>query len=353
MRAPRSSPDIVHSTLSFLPSHWPSTPARTRRLLDFQASELFRERPTTLSPFWIVHGAATFVVPQPSKTTVFAGFAFGGPGERLSVRPVPGPAGLWRRAGRVATRVAAATERKEAEALRERARRAFSPGPVLDGTLSALPPFAELAATRPNALAVLLRYSTYLNEIVPRAQGVQRTLEIGSGAGLVSLGLHRLLGSQSILVDLPEMLAVAYPLLAHYEGEDAITLPHEVGDSLPDTPYVMLTPSQARLVADTSVGLALNTDSFQEMTYAAIGGYFELVQRVLAPGGLFYCVNEENCTKIEGQPIEFDRYPWPAAWETAVDRPYAYSRAVTGHRHRERISRVPGGLPGAASAPQN
>lgn len=225
--------------------------------------------------------------------------------------------------------------------MRERARSAFTPGSALDATLSALPPFAELAATRPNALAVLLRYSTYLNEIVPRAQGVERTLEIGSGAGLVSLGLHRLLGSQSILVDLPEMLAVAYPLLAHYEGEDAITPPNEVGESLPDTPYVMLTPSQAHLVDDGTVGLALNTDSFQEMTYAAIDGYFELLQRILTPGGQFYCVNEENCTKIEGQPIEFDRYPWPAAWETVLDRPYAYSRAVTGHRHRERISRVP------------
>lgn len=331
--------------MTFIPSHWPSTPARSQRLLRFQASELFRERPETLSPFWITHGAATFVVPQPSTTTVFAGFAFGGPTERLSERPVPGPPGLWHRAGRLAARIAAAAERKEAAALRDRARRAFRPGLVLDGTLAALPPFAELAGTRPNALAVLLRYSSYLNELVPHAHGVERTLEIGSDAGLVSLGLHRLLGSQSILLDLPEMLAVAYPLLAHYEGEDAITLPHETGETLPDTPYVLLAPSQARLIGDAAIDLAVNTDSFQEMTYAAIGGYFELLRRALAPGGLFYCVNEENCTKIEGAPIEFERYPWPAEWETVLDRPFAYSGAVTGHRHRERLSRAPSGSP--------
>lgn len=335
--------------MAFIPSHWPSTPSRSTRLLGFQASELFLERPETLSPFWITHGAATFTVPQPSTITTFAGFAFGSPNERLSERPVPGPPGLWRRLGRLAAGIAAAAERKEAAALRDRARGAFRPGPVLDGTMSALPPFAELAGTRPNSLAVLLRYASYQNELVPQARDSRRTLEIGSGAGLLSLGLHRLLSSQSVLLDLPEMLAVAYPLLAYYEGDDAITLPHEIGGALPDTPYVMLTPSQAHLIGDAAINLGVNTDSFQEMTYAAIGGYFELLRRALAPGRLFYCVNEQNCTKIEGKPIEFERYPWPAEWETVFDRPFDYSRAVTSNRHRERLSRGPGGSPRVSS----
>jgi len=186
------------------------------------------------------------------------------PGEHLDDRGKAGPtglAGLWRQAGLVAARLLVAAERKEAAVRRARARKAFRPGPVLDETLAAVPPFAELANTRRTSLLALLRYATYLNELVPRAQGVERTLEIGSGAGLVSLGLRRLLGSQAILVDLPEMLTVAFPVLAHYEGDDAITLPHEVGDTLPGTPYVLLTPSQAALIEDNSIELAVNTDS--------------------------------------------------------------------------------------------
>jgi len=327
--------------LTFAPSHWPSTPSRSKRLLEFQASARFRERPETLSPFWVTHGAATFVLPQPSETTVFAGFAFGAPGERVGVRPVPGPAGLWRSAGRLGVRVAAAAERKEAAALRARAEDAFRPGPALDRTLEALPPFAELAQTRPTAALALLRYATYLNTVVPQAQGARRILEIGSGAGLVSLGLRRFLGARCVLLDLPEMLAVAFPVLAAYEGEDAVTLPHEIGATLPETPYVLLTPSQAGLIADGSVDLALNTASFQEMTYEAIGGYFELLRRALARGGLFYCVNDERCEKVEGAPIEFDRYPWPDEWETVLDRPFDYSLRVMGSRERERLIRAP------------
>ena len=309
-------------------------------MLAFQASERFRERPETLSPFWVTHGSATFVLPKPSETTVFAGFAFGAPGERLNMRPVPGPAGLWRRAGRLGARVAAVAERKEAAVLRARAENAFRPGPVLDRTLDALPPFAELAGTRPTAALALLGYATYLNVLVPQAQGAQRILEIGSGAGLVSLGLHRLLGAQCVLLDLPEMLAVAFPVLAAYEGEDAVTLPHEVGDTLPTTPYVLLTPSQAGLLADRSIDLALNTASFQEMTYEAIRDYFELLRRALAPGGLFYCVNDERCEKVEGAPIEFDRYPWPDEWEIVLDRPFDYSLTVMGYHKRERLTRT-------------
>jgi SAM-dependent methyltransferase len=225
--------------------------------------------------------------------------------------------------------------------MRARANDAFQPGPVLDRTLGALPPFAELARTRPTALLALLRYATYLNVVVPRSQGARRTLEIGSGAGLVSLGLRRLLGAQCVLLDLPEMLAVAFPVLANYEGEDAVTLPHEVGDTLPETPYVLLTPSQASLVADGSIDLALNTASFQEMTYEAIGGYFQLLRRALAPGGLFYCVNDERCEKVEGAPIEFDRYPWPDEWEILLDRPFDYSVRVMRYRDRERLTRAP------------
>ena len=294
-----------------------------------------------MSEYWSVHGAATIVAPRAAETLVLAGFAFGGPADRLRPRSPLGGVRLWRRLANFAGRVLVASEQMEAAIRRDRARKAFRPGPVVDETLSALPPYAELAVTRPLAQLALLRYATYVNELVPRVQGAQRTLEIGSGAGLLSLGLHRLVGSQSVLVDLPEMLAVAFSVLAHYEGDAAITLPNEVGSKLPDTPYVLLTPAQVELVPDRSVDLAINTDSFQEMTYQTIGGYFELLRRVLRPGGLVYCVNETVCTKVPDAPIEFARYPWPDEWETVVDRRFDYSRLVMGYDHRERLSRVP------------
>lgn len=320
------------------PSLWPSTPTRAKRLLAFQSSDLFAELPEDVSPFWIAHKASTFVEPQPSEMTVFAGFAFGGPGEQFRGRRLPGSAGFWRQARRLTTGLLMAAQKQEALALTARARKAFLPGPVLDASLSALPPYAELARTRPTAPLTLLRYAAYLNTLAPYLERPQRSVEIGAGAGLLSLGLRRLFGVQAVIVDLPEMLAVVYAVLAHFEGEENVALPNEAGRGLPDTGFVLLVPSQAELIPDASVQIAVNTSSFQEMTYAAIGHYFDLVERVLTPRGLFYCVNEETCSKVEGEPIEFRRYPWREGWETLLDRPFV---VIDGAPHRERLVREP------------
>jgi len=283
----------------------------------------------------------TEVVPESdSVSRVVSGFSLDGPIAPRNRAAPRGHAVVWRAAGRLAERVLAASERKDAALSVANARRHLPAGGVIDPDFETLPSFADLALFGPAAALPLYRYARYLNELVPRAPGADLTLEIGPGAGLLSLGLHQLLGSRAVLIDLPPMLAVAFTVLAYLEGEDSISLPNEAGDVLPETPYVLLTPSQASLLSANSVDAAVNTASFQEMTYDAIRDYLALLDRVLKPGGVFYCANLDRCEKVDGSPIEFDHYAWPGSWETLFDRP-TQSESDSSAVVRERLSRKP------------
>jgi ubiquinone/menaquinone biosynthesis C-methylase UbiE len=57
-----------------------------------------------------------------------------------------------------------------------------------------------------------------------------------------------------------------------------------------------------------------------EMTLEAIAFYFTEIQRVLKPGGLFYCVNRYN-KKIGDKEIILADYPYDSLWQFIFSQP--------------------------------
>jgi hypothetical protein len=333
----------------FTPSRWPFDHARAERLLAFQSSEL-RAAQVDVTDFWKRFGAQTSVNASDRVATVFAGFSFGGPGEHTSAR-VPVPAiWLWR------LRLKALARLRERQDEGLRAEQLFEPG-IVSSILAELPAYRTLHRTRPDAALALYRYASYLNALVPAARRGSRILEIGGGAGLVALGAAELLDSeQAVLVDLPQMLEVAFVVLSHFYGADALALPgeHERRDS---ARFVLLTPAQRDEVESGAAGVILNTASFQEMTRPMIHAYFDLIERAAAPGARFYCANQETSTRV-GPEADFDSYPWRQDWRTLIDRlhlpPGPYGPSPTRERLVEvgRMSGTPESDPAPARKTQ-
>lgn len=194
---------------------------------------------------------------------------------------------------------------------------------------------------------LMCNYAHLVNVLGPhiRRHRVERVLEIGSGAGYLALLLHQLLGTRAILVDLAEMLPLAFTVLSHYEPNARIVLPHEA-DMLTlesaEADFILLTPDQADRLGAQSVDLAINTSSFQEMTYPVISRYFAFIDRSVRDGGLFYCMNQIECRKVPGSPISFERYPWNRQRASLVDEEYAYWRFVGEGLHWQRLQVMDG-----------
>jgi hypothetical protein len=125
------------------------------------------------------------------------------------------------------------------------------------------------------------------------------------------------------------MVAVAFVALRALEID--VALPNEEGKS---SPFRLLTNAQTSAIPDSSIDLAVNTGSFQEMTAPVISGYFDLLKRVCRPGAVFYCANEAFSHRVED--AVFDEYPWPETWTTVRDG--WFNRDVPGDVLRERIS---------------
>jgi hypothetical protein len=329
-------------------SSWPSNPERSARVAAFQQSPQFgAEQPT--SEFWDAHAARTRVVATPDALEVTAGFALAGPGDRAP-RRIPAPAGVSYRLRRLPGPIGAAAETQHSLSESRRVASTFRPCARVDRSLSELPEYAAMRRTHPLAPIPIYRYATHLCSVASVVSSGERVLEIGSGTGLLSLAALRLLGAQqAVLVDLPQMLLVAFTVLTHFEGDGAVALPNEAGDSLPDARYVLLTPGQIAVVPTASVDLALNTSSFQEMTYPTIGSYFDLVERVARPGSAFYCSNLIVCRKVPDSPIEFEAYPWRPEWRRLLDREFTYGVAVHGDPMWERLVEVGSNEPGGLS----
>ena len=152
-----------------------------------------------------------------------------------------------------------------------------------------------------------------------KIDGVKTVLEIGAGNGNLASLIYSNLRKQIIIVDLPRTLCVAITFLSSLFPEAKMILPHEANTQLlGDADFVFLTPGQIHLIPDSSIELAINTSSFQEMTYPQIKEYFALIERACTDDGYFYTRNRVEKLPDENIPqkgttepvIRFSEYPW-------------------------------------------
>jgi putative sugar O-methyltransferase len=149
----------------------------------------------------------------------------------------------------------------------------------------------------------------YYQNILRRFTGADQNrtiLEIGSGNGnLASILFHDWAPVRVILIDLPETLAVSIAFLSSMFPESIIVMPHEAAVSgIPESfDFVFLTVDQLHLIGDSSVDVAINCHSLQEMTHGQIDIYFALIQRVCRNEGYFFTAN-----RVEKIPCGPDAY---------------------------------------------
>ena len=156
-----------------------------------------------------------------------------------------------------------------------------------------------------------------------RLADVGRVVEIGAGSGNLLALFHRLPGRTTLFnVDLPETMLYAILYLSDLFPDARMLLPNEVPtavDDLTDYDFVFLTPNQTESIETDTIDLAINIDSFQEMTQRQISEYFDLVHRCARPDSFFFTSNRVE--KIPCGPTSFDEvsveppnrfseYPW-------------------------------------------
>lgn len=165
----------------------------------------------------------------------------------------------------------------------------------------------------------------------------KNVLEVGPGSGnLASLILHYFPDAKVTLVDLPETMQLSFFYLRSLFPNRLHLLPNEL--SIPGAKganCTFLTPAQLGVLSDTSIDLAVNIHSFQEMLYPQIDAYFSTFDRVLAHGGHSLIVNraEKSPTPMEvssdgSDCIRFGEYPWPTSWRDRLYLTSAFHRLV-------------------------
>lgn len=156
-------------------------------------------------------------------------------------------------------------------------------------------------------------------------------LEIGAGNGNLSCLLLRRATATSYIVDLPATICGAVDYLTKMMPDLRFLLPNEAAESplsRDDIQLVFLTPAQIHLIPDGAVQMAVNTASFQEMVTKQVAEYFDLVDRVVHPGGLFASLNRvekipggSNMLSEESQAVVMrsSEFPWRAGREVLVN----------------------------------
>jgi hypothetical protein len=155
---------------------------------------------------------------------------------------------------------------------------------------------------------------------------IKTVLEIGPGSGNLSALLHYQLKARVICVDLLETLCLSIPFVADIFPQAKILMPHEVASSgIGEYDFIFLTPQQISKVRDSSVDLAVNMYSFQEMTVRQVEEYFLFIQRVSRRGGYFLTQNRvekflsgSNDLLPDEFVSRFCHYPWQNGNETLI-----------------------------------
>ena len=154
-------------------------------------------------------------------------------------------------------------------------------------------------------------------------------LEIGAGNGNFSSLLYYTIPNSTVLiVDLPETLCFSMPFIAELFPDARLLMPHEADDfNAGNYNFVFLTPKQINRIKDNSVDLAINAESFQEMTKRQIVEYFELIQRSGKNNSYFFTTNrvekiprgpESYVKETIELPNRFSEYPWNSKNEVLI-----------------------------------
>lgn len=158
-----------------------------------------------------------------------------------------------------------------------------------------------------------------LARLIDNAQAV---CVIGDGQGNFAgpLLARRRHGQKMVSVNLPEILIEDHKLIecsgAAQESEIAIVASRPEYDAAmaDDTIRLILVPAhRSSLLQDADIDLFVNIASFQEMTPALVGGYFDLVKSNRA---VLYCCNRVEKILYGGERLVFDQYPWGDGYRT-------------------------------------
>ena len=181
---------------------------------------------------------------------------------------------------------------------------------------------------------------------------LRTVLEIGAGNGnFPSILYHDWAPLRVILIDLPETLAVAIPFLSGLFSHAKLVMPNEIQvNGFPaEFDFAFLTVDQLECIADNSVDLAINCDSFQEMTHRQIDIYFKLVQRAGRDGSFFFtrnrvekipCGADPFSVEQPDPPNRFADYPWDPRNEVLVYEICRLNRLVQLDDASMRLERI-------------
>jgi putative sugar O-methyltransferase len=351
---------------------WPCSSESSQRLQAFQNSPYFpgryRERGHEVSQFWLdairgIHAFAgrDFIVIHSLSKYV-------GPEElqlrRLSherrrrfhrIAAIIGKLGseipntIWALPDRIARMWLRGSAWLNRARDRERALRAFQQvsGDNCTLTLHNLTKIPVFSDQFDDVPALVLYFACVVNTLEPqlRGQNIRFVLEIGPGEAVLAIALNQLFGWRFVLVDLPEVLTMAFAMISYYAPSAVTMLPHEDAeiDSRSKADFILLVPEQVDRIMDSSVDLAINMSSFQEMTYPLIQTYFQLIERSVRPGGFFYCLNETKFMRHrDGEQIEFAKFPWSSQFDDLFCEEFKYWSAFGGYerQHRLQIKRM-------------
>jgi putative sugar O-methyltransferase len=174
-----------------------------------------------------------------------------------------------------------------------------------------------------------LEYTYMLSHLAPYLESVKVVVDVGGGYG----GLARLIklarpGIRLVLLDLPEtnaiqtyFLANAFPGAALLGLSDVVAM-LEIDVSTLDFDFLVLPGQLFERIRPLSFEAVINTRSMMEMDLPTVGFYIDQIQRKLAPGGFFYCVNRyEKKTRLRDYPFdERWRVAFDAPWPTFIDQ---------------------------------
>ena len=346
---------------------WPSSVENSQRLREFQASayfpERYEERKHQVSKFWLDAVKGMFAFPGRDFVAIHSLSNYVAPEERRLrewsrqqrrvfslVASVIGrlgtavPKSLWTLPDRMARTWLRGSAWLNRARDKERALRAFRAvtNDKCTFTVDNLRQVRVFAEQFDEVPALILYFASVINVLRPYFEKykLRTVLEIGPAEGVLAIALHQLLGGRFVLIDLPEVLLITFTMISYYSPEAKIILPHEVEQSKlqSDADFTLLVPEQADDIPDSSIDLALNMSSFQEMTYPLIHRYFQIIDRCVRSEGLFYCLNETRFERHpDGQHIEFANFPWSPLFRDLFCEEFPYWTAFRGYQRQHRL----------------
>jgi putative sugar O-methyltransferase len=174
----------------------------------------------------------------------------------------------------------------------------------------------------------LIYYAWQLRNFLPEKRDERLVfVDIGGGYGGLVAKLKRLYpNSLCILFDLPEVNVIqayyingAFPdarifYYIDYKSQGIKTLVPGAYD------FAILPGWTISGLPGKFVDLVINTRSMMEMNLETINFYFSEIQRIVKPGGMFYCVNRYSKSTV-GQSIRIKDYPFDDKWFLALSQP--------------------------------